>query len=83
MRKPDDKGKDPSDAFSGLLPFVIVVPFVIFGAIVDAHPPEEGADDGDDGGKATCNGCGQEVDRKLITCSNCRTPVRYPLGTTL
>ena len=36
----------------------------------------------DDGGKATCNGCGQEVDRKLITCSNCGTPVRYPLGTT-
>ena len=36
----------------------------------------------EDGGKATCNGCGQEVDCKLITCSNCGTPVRYPLGTT-
>ena len=33
-------------------------------------------------GVDACNGCGQEVDRKLITCSNCGTPVRHPLGRT-
>lgn len=34
----------------------------------------------DDGPEASCKGCDQEVDRKLDTCANCGTPVRYPLG---
>ena len=92
LRNPDGKGKDPRSIegaiFGGIIGvamvtvifvYVLAVPFWIVYWIVVGIRWAIGVDDG---GKATCKGCGQEVDRKLTTCANCGTPARNSLGTT-
>ncbi len=88
LRNPDDKGEAPSGDLLGVILVFIIGSMVVFGlGIVVVSSVIYGGTVGAIvvaifGGKATCNGCGEKVDRKLFTCSNCGTLVRYHLGTT-
>ena len=86
MRNPDDKGKHLPrtvggfagaivGAFWGILYWGIVVPITVLSMVVTVPFLVLIS------GSSICNRCGEEVG-KLTRCSNCYTPVRYPLGTT-